>query len=317
MKQERSKNSQGFIRIFLPLFIFILLLLGISYYVKYKPTNPIPPAYAQVLEDPVLVGAGDIGVCGAGAPDEKTALLLDNIVTQATQASGSATVFTAGDNAYSTGTDAEFLNCYHPDWGRHKNITRPAPGNHDYDTTGASGYFNYFGALAGDAGKGYFSYDLGNWHIVSLNSEVLSSTQDQWLSADLAANTKPCTLAYWHKPRFSSGRHGNNSQVGGLWNALYQFNADVIVNGHDHNYERFSPQDPGGILDTTRGIREFVVGTGGAPLRRANKNKANSEVKNSNTFGVLKLTLHSNSYDWQFVPIAGGIFTDSGTGNCH
>jgi len=258
--------------------------------------------------DPVFVGAGDITNCNR-AQDESTAQLLDNIA---------GTVFTLGDNAYPDGTLTQFNNCYGPTWGRHKNRTKPSLGNHDYHTAGAAGYFDYFGIAAGDRTKGYYSYNLGAWHIIVLNSEITQSAgspQENWLRADLAANPKVCTLAYWHKPRFSSGQHGNIPGSQALWQALYDYGADVVLNGHDHTYERFAPQNPNGQADP-RGIREFVVGTGGAALYSFTSNQPNSEVRNNTTWGVLKLTLHSTSYDWQFIPIAGQTFTDSGSANC-
>jgi hypothetical protein len=263
--------------------------------------------------DPVIVGAGDIATC-SNTSDEATANLLDTIP---------GTVFTAGDNVYSDGTASEFTNCYNPSWGRHKARTRPAPGNHDYHTAGATGYYSYFGAAAGDPKKGYYSYDLGAWHVVVVNSNCsevggcqAGSAQEQWLRADLAAHPATCTLAYWHHPLFSSGQHGNDTEMRPIWQALYDARADVVVNGHDHDYERFAPQNPSGQADASRGIREFVVGTGGAGLRAVGSGIANSEVRNGVTNGVLKLTLHAGSYDWQFVPVAGQTFTDSGTAAC-
>jgi len=287
--------------IFLALAIISGLVGGSSY--------PSPrPALAQG-SDPVFVGAGDISNCSHNN-DEATAKLLDGIA---------GTVFTLGDNVYPDGAPAEFTNCYGPTWGRHKDRTRPAPGNHDYHTAGASGYYNYFGASAGDPSKGYYSYNLGAWHIISLNSEVgyaAGSAQEQWLRADLAANKSMCTLAYWHHPRFSSGNHGNSTRSQAFWQALYDYGADVVLSGHDHTYERFGLQNPSAQADSTRGIREFVVGTGGAGLYPFPTIQPNSQVRNNTTFGVLKLTLHATSYDWQFVPIAGQTFTDSGTSNC-
>ncbi|HZO18433.1 MAG TPA: Ig-like domain-containing protein [Gemmatimonadaceae bacterium] len=265
-----------------------------------------PPPGASV----VFVGAGDIGDCGRDAK-EQTARLLDAIP---------GTVYTTGDNAYPDGTDADFANCYHDSWGRHRDRTRPTPGNHDYHTTGAAPYYRYFGENAGPAGRGYYSFDLGEWHIIALNSNVsMSATSEQvtWLKADLAANTKRCTLAYWHHPRFSSGNHGNATSTQPLWDALYAADADVILAGHDHNYERFAPQTPTGAADAVRGIREFVIGTGGRSFYNFGTIKANSEVRNNNTWGVLKLTLHADRYDWEFVPVAGKTFTDTGTGMCH
>ncbi|HET9383659.1 MAG TPA: invasin domain 3-containing protein, partial [Gemmatimonadales bacterium] len=258
----------------------------------------------------VLVGAGDIADC-LQPTDEATAALLDTIP---------GTVFTAGDNAYPDGTALDFTNCYEPTWGRHKARTRPSPGNHDYRTPSATAYYDYFGANAGSGGWGFYSYDLGDWHIISLNSEIgmsETSTQLAWLRADLLANTKQCTLAYWHKPLFSSGEHGSLVKSKLVWRELQEYNAEVVVVGHDHNYERFAPQDTLGIADPDRGLREFVVGTGGTDLRTMNAPVPNSEVRNSDTHGVLKFTLYSTGYEWEFVPIAGKTFTDSGSGTCH
>jgi hypothetical protein len=260
--------------------------------------------------DPVFVGAGDIADCGLTS-DEATSKLLDSIP---------GTVFTVGDNAYPYGTADEFAKCYASSWGRHKSRTRPVPGNHDYATGNASGYFGYFGASAGDPTKGYYSYGVGAWHIIALNSEIAvgaGSKQEQWLRADLAAHPAMCTLAYWHKPRFSSGPHNNDATYEALWQALYDGNADVVLNGHDHDYERFAPQDPLGRADAVRGIREFVVGTGGETLYPFTNIRPNSELRRTGVFGVLKLTLHATSYDWQFISAAGNTFTDSGTGACH
>jgi hypothetical protein len=268
----------------------------------------------EAASDPVLVGAGDIANCSTTG-DEATAKLLDNI---------SGTVFTAGDNAYGSGTSTEFKNCYDPTWGRHKARTKPSVGNHEYYTAGASGYFNYFGAAAWDPKKGYYSYNLGKWHIISLNSMCekvggcgSTSPMVSWLKQDLSANPRACTLAYFHHPLFSSGHHGSSTKMKPSYQVLYNKNADVVVTGHDHDYERFAPQRPDGTLDTARGIREFVVGTGGTNLRSFSHIEPNSQVRNASTHGVLKLTLHSTSYDWKFVPVAGKTFTDSGSNACH
>jgi len=230
-------------------------------------------------------------------------------------------VFTAGDNAYDSGTLTEYNNYYNPNWGRHKARTKPSPGNHEYNTSGATGYFDYFGSLAGPYGRGYYSYDLGSWHVVSLDSEIsmaVGSAQEQWLRTDLAASTKPCTLAYWHKPLFTSGsNHAPETATRPLFQALYDYNAEVVVNGHNHQYERFAPQNPTGGADSTRGIREFVAGMGGASHYSFGTIQPNSQARNSDTYGVLKFTLHNNSYDWQFVPEAGKTYTDSGTTTCH
>jgi calcineurin-like phosphoesterase family protein len=257
----------------------------------------------------VLVGAGDIANGGSGA--EATARLLDIIP---------GTVFAAGDNAYPDGSDADYAAYYQPTWGRHRTRTRPCPGNHEYHTPGATGYYNYFGANAGPSGLGYYSYDLGDWHIISLNSETSmspGSAQEQWLRADLSANSRDCVLAYWHRPRFSSGTHGNSPDTQPLWQALYEAGAEIVVVGHDHNYQRFAPQTPTGVADPARGIREFVAGTGGAGHYAFGTPIANTEAYNTDTYGVLKLTLGPGTYSWEFVPVAGGTYTDSGGGTCH
>jgi acid phosphatase type 7 len=268
-------------------------------------------------EDPVLVGAGDIASCDDLAGAYATAKLIDKI---------SGTVFAAGDLAYPNGSDEDFAKCYGPTWGRFKDRTRPSPGNHEYRSDAASGYAHYFGSQAGDPTKGYYSYDLGAWHIVSLNSECeqvggcgASSSQGRWLTEDLAQHPAGCTLAYFHKPLFSSsGAHGNDPTMKVLWDILYHGGADIIVNGHDHDYERFAPQDPQGTLDQAHGIREFVAGSGGKNSHRAmGAAKPNSEARNDDTFGVLKFTLHASSYDWEFLPEEGKTFKDSGSGSCH
>ncbi len=269
--------------------------------------TPPPPGTTVVL-----VGAGDIAGCSTNG-DEATAALLDGIP---------GTVFTAGDNAYADGSDANYSQCYDPTWGRHKARTRPSTGNHDYHQTNALGYWRYFGSAGGDSAKYYYSYDLGDWHIIALNSNIsmsAGSPQETWLRADLAASTKTCTIAYWHHPRFSSGtQHGSLSSAQPLWQALYDNGAEIVISGHEHNYERFAPQTPTGMADPTRGIREFVVGTGGeSHYNDEGTPLPNSEVFNGTTYGVLKLTLSAGSYTWEFVPVAGGAFTDSGSGTCH
>ncbi len=280
-----------------------------------NPTQPPPPPSGG---DAVLVGAGDISIA-SGTGDEQTSALLGNIP---------GTIFTLGDNSNESGTAAQYNNLFNPTWGRYKDRIRPAAGNHDYGTAGASAYYAYFGAAAGPAGKGYYSYNAGSWHIVVLNgncSEVggcgAGSTQERWLRADLAANPSQCTLTYWHQPRFSSGAdHGDNSAYQPLWQALYDAGAEIVMNGHSHHYERFAPQTPSGSSDALRGVREFIVGTGGAMTNIGGgigTVKANSEVRNAGTLGVLKLTLRSGSYSWNFVPVAGKTFTDSGSDVCH
>jgi hypothetical protein len=265
-------------------------------------------------ETAVLVGAGDIADCADLSGAEATAKLLEQIP---------GTVIAVGDLAYPDGSKKNFT-CYEKTWGRVKARTRPAPGNHEFHAAGAMPYFDYFGTAAGPR-QGYYSYELGTWHILALNSECkdiggcdANSREVKWLRADLAAHPAACTLAYFHKPLFSSGSaHGNDSEMKALWQALYDAGTEVVINGHDHNYERFAPQNPDGASDPARGIREFVVGTGGKSHRPMAILKPNSESQNADTFGVLKLTLRAGAYDWQFIPEAGRSFSDSGTAKCH
>jgi acid phosphatase type 7 len=228
---------------------------------------------------------------------------------------------------YPRGTPEQFANCYAPTWGRHASRTRPVAGNHDYATPGATGYFAYFGDAAGDPLKGYYSYDLGAWHVVVINSNCLrargcekGSPQERWLRADLAASDKRCTLAYWHHPLFASmGEHKGTPRMRPLFQALYDNDAEIVISGHNHNYERFAPQNPAGGRhpDPARGIRQFVVGTGGAGLHPITATAPNSEVRNDETYGVLKLVLHPGRYSWRFLPVAGKTFTDVGQGTCY
>ena len=279
----------------------VTLIIMSLFIVSLSRTAVLQAAAASV----VLVGAGDISTCD-NSNDEATAKLLDNI---------SGTVFTAGDNAYTSGTYTQFTNCYHPTWGRHKSRTKPVPGNHEYNTSGAAGYFKYFNNT-----PAYYAYNLGDWRVYALNSEIdVSSTSSQvrWLKNDLAANPKRCVLAYWHKPRWSSGSHyGSNSRYQTLWKTLYDAGAEIVISGHEHSYERFKEMNASGTA-ASPGLREFVVGTGGASHYGFGTTLSTSQIRNSSTYGVLKLTLSSTSYSWKFVPVAGKTFTDSGTTNCH
>jgi hypothetical protein len=273
--------------------------------------SPTAPASA------VLVGAGDIASCSSTG-DETVADMLEGIP---------GTVFTLGDNAYSNGSASDYTNCYGPSWGRPsiKSRTKPVPGNHEYNTAGATGYFGYFGAAAGDPTKGYYAYDLGGWRIYALNTNSActtiacgaGSTQEQWLKADLAANPRQCVLAMWHHPRFSSSQHGNNTVTSAIWQDLYDAHAEIVLSGHDHAYERFAPQNPSGGLDNANGIVEWVVGTGGANHYTFPNIQPNSLVRDNTAFGVLKLTLSPNGWSFQFVAQPGKSFTDSGSGTCH
>jgi len=264
---------------------------------------------------PRVVAAGDIARCDSEG-DESTAKLLEGT---------KGTILTLGDNVYENGTPREFTDCYGPTWGRFKARTRPTLGNHEYHTAGASGYFDYFGKAAGKMGKGYYSYDLGGWHLIAFNSDCqetggcdASSPQVRWLKHDLADNRSRCTLAYFHYPLFTSGNYRPGiSSMKPIWEALYSAGADVVLNGHDHNYQRFAPQNPDGGADPERGIREFVVGTGGGNLYPIGSPLSHVESYNDDTYGVLKVTLLPNSYEWRFSAAQGSTFTDSGKDRCN
>ena len=302
------------IAVFLVLIAATVAVVVAPRWLSRPATSPSPAATADA-GSAVLVGAGDIALCREEG-DEGTAEVLDGI---------EGTVFTTGDNAYQEGTPEEYDECYDASWGRHRDRTRPTPGNHEYRTPDAEGYFEYFGELAGEPGEGWYSYQLGDWQVIALNSNCDhiaggcddGSPQLEWLREELAASDAQCTAAYWHHPRFGSGRHGNDIDVAPFWEALYQDGADVIITGHDHLYERFGPQDPEANADAERGIRQFVVGTGGADFYEFEELQPNSEMRNNDTHGVLKLTLRADSYDWEFVPVQGGTFTDSGSADCH
>ena len=258
--------------------------------------------------DAILAGAGDIARC----PDlvaAETAKLLDAIP---------GTVFTSGDNVYPYGSADLYQNCYAPTWGRHLWRTYATPGNHDWDSGASASYLAYFGPAAAPNGLTYYTYSLGSWDVIAMNSNIAmtaGSAQYEWLRGVLAASTKQCVMAIWHHPLFTSSINGNSTWVRDAWRVLYQYGVDIVVNGHDHVYERFAPQDPNGA-PSSRGIREFVIGTGGDTLYDRKTYPANSEVFENKTFGVLKLTLKSGSYDWEFVPIAGQSFRDAGSGQC-
>jgi acid phosphatase type 7 len=315
--------------------VVVLGLLTMAEFVPGAP-GPVLVESRAATSDPVIAAAGDIACDptsssfngGSGTSNSCHAIKTSNMLANG----GFAAILPLGDNEYYCGGYQAFVQSYDPSWGRVKAITHPAVGNHEYLASGgtdcdpagkAGGYFQYFGAAAGNASQGYYSFNVGSWHLIALNSNCgsaggcsASSPQGKWLSADLAAHGNMCTLAYWHIPLYSSGGRANaNSQY--FWQALYAAHADVVLSSHDHTYERFAPQDPYGHLDTAGGIREFIVGTGGANHTSFTTVAANSEVRNSTTFGIEEMTLHSNSYDWSFVPEPGGTFTDSGTNSCH
>ena len=276
--------------------------------------------------DPIIAAAGDIacdpsdGSFNGG--NGTTNNCRQKAVSDLFVGRNFSAVLALGDIQYEDGAPSKYLQSFDPSWGRAKNLIHPAVGNHEYLTAGASGYYNYFGAAAGDRTKGYYSYDIGAWHLIALNSNCsqvggcgTGSPQEQWLKADLAAHPSMCTLAYWHHPRFSSGEHGSNTSYDAFWRDLYAAGAEIVLSGHDHDYERFALQNPSGAADPN-GIQQFVVGTGGKNHYAFNPTKPNSLVRNSDTYGILKLTLHPTSYEWQFVPEPGKTFTDSGTMNC-
>ena len=295
------------------LFVLLLMVL-VTAAACGSPRAQPEPQFVETGGDPILIAAGDIASCSSTG-DEATAAILGTV---------SGAIASLGDNVYDSGTATEFTNCYAATWGQRLADTHPSPGNHDYVTANATGYYGYFGTAAGDPAKGYYSYNLGAWHIIVINSNCVNvggcgagSPQETWLRADLAANPTACTLAYWHHPRYSSGAtHGSQTFMQPIWQALYDYGADVVLGGHEHNYERFALQGANGGADPF-GIRQFVVGTGGRSHYGFGTVLGNSEVRNSNTYGVLALTLHPDGYDWQFLREVGKTFTDSGTTACH
>ena len=296
--------------------------------------TPLPTATATSTPPPgtsvLIAAAGDIACDPGSASYNGGAGTLTACRQKATSdmlvAMAPAAVLTLGDNQYEDGALSKYQQVYDPSWGREKAKTKPVPGNHEYGTAGALGYFSYYGAAAGDPAKGYYSFNLGSWHLVALNSNCAAaggcgagSAQVQWLRVDLAANPAQCTLAYWHHPRFSSGStHGSDATYTAFWQALYDANADVVLAGHEHNYERFAAQTADGVADAARGLREFVVGTGGKSLYGfAATPLSTSEVRQNSGFGVLKLTLKDGGYEWAFVLEAGQAIADAGSGVCH
>ena len=275
------------------------------------PSPPTPPGGGGTPSEAFFIGAGDIGFCddkGATPGASATAALIERM---------SGTVFAAGDNAYMHGRAEDFRRCYDPSWGRFKSRTWAAPGNHEYETAGATGHFDYFGERAGPYGLGYFSYNVGPWHVVSLNSEIVmtpGSAQAAWLRSDLQANRTNCTAAIIHKPLVSSGPNGDNPAVRDLWQILVEAGADVVISGHDHHYERHRHIDPNG-MPATRGMRLFTVGTGGAPLYRSGGQKPTTEAKVME-FGVIRFTFQTTGYRWEFHTTTGGV-VDSGIDVCH
>lgn len=276
----------------------------------------LPAALPAATSGPVTVfAAGDIAACDSSGDERTAAILADD---------PAATILALGDQAYPDGTAADYANCYGPSWGQFKDRTRPVPGNHDYHTANAAAYFAYFGANAGPASnaasRGYYSFDLGAWHVVALNSEqdiAPGGAQLAWLKADLAASTKACTLAIWHRPRFTASvQYADFADVQPFWDALHAAGAEVVLSGHDHDYQRYQPMDASGS-PSPDGMREFVVGTGGKSAHELRPDPRRDAEHTAPGFaGVLQLTLLDSGYDWQFIS-ADGSYTDSGSGMCH
>jgi hypothetical protein len=309
----------------------VTLVLIVPTYVRAQTQSPPSTARPKNARDKalkkqsperafVLVGAGDIASCKNPEGARSTAMLIEQIP---------GTVFAAGDLAYEQGSAEDFKNCYNPAWGRFKDRTKPALGNHEYADPTASGYFQYWGAQAGPAGKGYYSYDLGAWHIAVMNTNCSAqglggcgegSPQETWLKEDLAKHPNACILAYGHHALFSSGvfkSHAVHPELKQLWEDLYAAHADLVLAGHEHSYERFAPQDPEGNADPVHGIREIVAGTGGRSHDFLGFAATNSEVRDWQTYGILKLTLSPGKFTWEFIPEEGKSFRDSGDGVCH
>jgi PKD domain-containing protein/calcineurin-like phosphoesterase family protein len=295
-----------------------------DYHVAVTVTNQMGASgnasFTVSATSPVILAAGDIGDC-TRLGDDSTAMLLDTLA---------GVVVPLGDDAYENGTLDEYNNCYAPTWGRQKARTTPIPGNHDYNTPGAPGYYGYFGAAAGDPAKGYYSFTLGSWFVIILNTGTdqpvnyeAGSPQEQWLRSELASHSQACVLTMFHHPRFSTikDRSPITYYTTAIWNALYEYGADLVLNGHDHAYQRFAPQKPDGTRDDTHGIRQIAVGTGGGETLYSWADTlpagSNIEVRDNHTHGILKLTLRAGGYDWKFVPASGATFTDSGSGTCH
>jgi hypothetical protein len=288
---------------------------------------PPAPVAGSRVEGPKVAAAGDVA-CDPGHPSfgagQGRGLTCRQLATSdLLVGAGYAAVLVLGDVQYEDGAYSKFLASYDPTWGRVKSVTRPVPGNHEYRSGSAAGYFRYFGDAAGDPAEGWYSFDLGAWHLIALNSQCDAvggcdegSPQGRWLRADLAASRASCTLAYWHHPRYSSGMHGSDPTYEAFWEALHEAGADVVLVGHDHGYERFAPQAPRGTLDVARGIRQFVVGSGGRSLRPFPTVRPHSEARDRTSLGVLELTLGDGAYAWRFRPAVGS-FTDRGSARCH
>ena len=292
------------------------------------PVADAPASLVALTGASVLIGAGDIASCSSTG-DEATAKLVDSVLRADSAAKVHDEVFTLGDNAYPSGSASDYAACFTPSWGDTaklimKNI-RPTPGNHEHLTNQAAPYYEYFGSRAGSSKKGYYSYDIGAWHAIVLNSELVVNpaftaddrkAQEDWLTDDLKAHKQKCTVAYWHHPRFSSGWHGSDPRIGAFWVILYEGGADLILNGHDHEYERFLPQTPTAVVDSAHGMPEIIVGTGGGELRGFKSTVPNSAMRIQGHFGVLKVTLGATEWRSAFLDVNGKVWDQTG-GTCH
>ncbi len=295
-------------------------LLGWSFLPEHPAAGSDAPHTLIPGDGMTIYAAGDIADCRRVRAVASGAAKTARVVAAGLARDPTAAVLTLGDHTYPDGLLEEFMTCYEPTWGRFTDRTFPAPGNHEYYSPAAAGYYRYFGRSAGPANRGYYSFRLGHWHVVSLNSNLHGAEYQQqleWLKSDLAQHPAHCTLAYWHHPIFSSGGHGNNPHLRQLWQILEAAGADVILASLDHDYERFARQDSNGNLDHQRGIRSFVIGTGGAKLTSFLYRKANSEIRDNSTHGVLRMVLKPSGYEWEFMPVTGGEFTDRGATLCH
>lgn len=293
-KPRPSRRSAVFSKLFLP--ALVLAVVSGQWLARAEG----PPS--------ILLAAGDIGVCKTRGA-QATAKLLDHLA---------GTIIVPGDLAYPKGSAKDFRDCYDPTWGRHKARTWPVPGNHEYEAEGAAPYYDYWGKRAGEPGRGYYSFELGPWHIVALNSNIdtaAGSEQERWLRADLATTKARCILGYWHHPVFSAGKHGDQPNSLPLFRALYDFGASVLLTGHDHDYERFAPMDSDGVPNRRRGLRSFTVGTGGARLYKTHLARKNSEFWDNKSWGILRLALFADRYEWAFLTVDGQIL-DAGAGAC-
>lgn len=303
-------------------FAALLLALAISATVLAAVPVALTSPRALAGSAPItVVGAGDIAVCGGNTSDTRTAQLVHEILSADT----TAIAFTLGDNVYPDGSSSWFAACYEPTWGAFKSRTRPVPGNHDYyNNPKAEGYFDYFGANAGPVGRGWYRYDAGTWRVYALSSECVRGSrcyirQYRWLRADLVSNPHQCVIAMWHRPRFSSGEeHGSSTRMAPVFKLLYDHGAEIVLSGHDHNYERFVPTDADGNIAPNSGLRQWVVGTGGTSLRPFDRPALPATAtRDATSHGVLRLDLYAGGYQWQYLTTSNNPYTDTGSSPCH